>query len=81
MTEKNYKYAATIKQPQMVANVKLDPKGGTLSEREYKTLKKDAYGASLLEKGLLVVEEALVSKRGRSRTDVSSGESSGSGEK
>jgi hypothetical protein len=57
MAEKQYKYTAKIKQPQTVVNVKLDPKGGPLSEREYKTLKKDAYGASLLEKGLLVVEE------------------------
>jgi hypothetical protein len=48
---------AKIKQPQTVVNVKLDPKGGTITEREYKALKKDAYGASLLEKGLLVVEE------------------------
>jgi hypothetical protein len=56
MTEKKYKYTAKIKQPQTVVNVKLDPKGGVISEREYKTVKRDAYGASLLEKGLLVVE-------------------------
>jgi hypothetical protein len=62
MAEKQYKYTAKIKQPQTVADVKIDPKGGVLSEREYKTLKKDAYGASLLEKGLLVVEEAADSK-------------------
>jgi hypothetical protein len=58
MVEKQYKYTAKIKQPQTVGNVKLDPRGGLFSEREYKTVKKDAYGASLLEKGLLVVEEA-----------------------
>jgi hypothetical protein len=57
MAEKQYKYTAEIKQPQTVGNIKLDPNGGTISEREYKALKKDAYGASLLEKGLLVVEE------------------------
>jgi hypothetical protein len=56
MTEKQYKYTAKIKQPQTVASVKIDPEGGSLSERECKTLKKDAYGASLLAKGLLVVE-------------------------
>jgi hypothetical protein len=56
MAEKQYKYTTAIKQPQTVVNVKLDPKGGELTEREYKTMKKDAYGASLLEKGLLVVE-------------------------
>jgi hypothetical protein len=58
MAEKKYKYKAEIKQPQTVVDVKLDPKGGGLSEREYKTVKKDVYGASLLEKGLLIVEEA-----------------------
>jgi hypothetical protein len=61
MAEKQYKYTAKFKQPQTVVNVKLDPKGGELSERQYKTVKKDAYGASLLEKGLLVVKEAPVS--------------------
>jgi hypothetical protein len=57
MTEKKFKYTAKIKQPQTAAEVKLDPKGGFLSEREIKTVKNDAYGASLLEKGLLVVAE------------------------
>jgi hypothetical protein len=56
MAEKQYKYTAKIKQPQTVVNVKLAPEGGLLSEREYRTVKKDAYGSSLLEKGLLVVE-------------------------
>jgi hypothetical protein len=54
---KKYKYEAKIKQPQTVGNIKLSPQGGTLSEREIKTLKQDAYGASLLEKGLLIIGE------------------------
>jgi hypothetical protein len=57
MAEKQFKYTAKFKQPQTVVDVKLDPKGGWLSEREYKAVKKDKYGASLLEKGLLVVAE------------------------
>jgi hypothetical protein len=57
MAEKQYTYTAKIKQPQTVAGVKLDPKGSDITEREYKILKKDAYGASLLEKGLLVIKE------------------------
>lgn len=56
--EKQYKYTAKFTQPQTVGTVKLNPKGGVLTERELKNLKKDAYGASLLEKGLLVVGEA-----------------------
>ena len=58
MAEKQFKYTALIKQPQSVGAVKLDPKGGTITEREYKAVKKDPYGASLLEKGLLVVGPA-----------------------
>jgi hypothetical protein len=55
MADNRYKYTAKTKEPQRVAGVKLDPGGGWLSEREYKAVKKDKYGASLLEKGLLVV--------------------------
>jgi hypothetical protein len=70
MTEKKFKYTAKIKQPQTVVEVKLDPKGGFLSEREIKTVKKDAYGASLLEKGLLVIEgEPARSPSGDTKAD------------
>jgi hypothetical protein len=62
MTEKKYKYTAKIKQPQTAVGIKLDSKGGVLTDREYKALRKDKYGASLLEKGLLVVEETPDSK-------------------
>jgi hypothetical protein len=58
MAEKQFKYTTTIKQPQTVGVVKLDPNGGTITEREYKAVKKDPYGASLLEKALLVVVPA-----------------------
>jgi hypothetical protein len=61
MAEKQFKYTAKIKQPQIVGAVKIDPKGGWISERNYKAVKRDAYGASLLAKGLLVVEDAPVS--------------------
>jgi hypothetical protein len=77
MAERQYKYTAKIKQPQTVGNVKLDPKGGKLSEREYKTLKKDVYGASLLEKGLLVVEEVSASEPAPSGNTGDTGDESG----
>lgn len=57
MVEKKYNYTAKFRQPQTVVGIKLDPKGGSLSERNLKALRKDAYGASLLESGLLKVEE------------------------
>lgn len=55
--EKKFKYTTRIKQPQTVAGIKLSPKGGLLTEREIKSIKKDMYGASLLEKNLLVIDE------------------------
>jgi hypothetical protein len=77
MAEKQYKYKAKIKQPQKAGSIKIDPKGGVLTEREYKAVKKDPYGASLLEKGLLVVEEAgdTVPNTDANQDEQNSGES------
>jgi len=59
MGEKKFTYTANkINQPQKIGNIRIDPKGGEITEREYKALKKDAYGASLIEKGMLVFEES-----------------------
>jgi hypothetical protein len=58
MAERKYKYSAKIKQPQSVAGVKINPAGGEFTERQYRAVQKDAYGKSLLEKGLLAVEVA-----------------------
>jgi hypothetical protein len=52
------KYTAKITQPQTVGKIRLNPKGGTLTNKELKAIRKDTYGVSLLEKGLLVVEES-----------------------
>jgi hypothetical protein len=79
MAEKQYKYTTTIKQPQTVVNVELDPKGGTLSERQYKTVKKDAYGASLLEKKLLVIEEVPTSEPAHSGNTGNTGDTGDTG--
>jgi len=56
VVEKKYGYTTTVKQPQKVCGILLNPKGGVLTERELKAIKKDPYGASLLEKKLLVVD-------------------------
>jgi hypothetical protein len=68
MGEKKYKYTAKIKQPQKVAGISLTPKGGEVTEKELKALKKDAYGASLLEKGLLVIESDVPASSGSGDT-------------
>jgi hypothetical protein len=79
MADKQIKYTAKIKQPQTVGNIKLDPKGGVLTEREYKTLKQDAYGASLLEKGLLVFESAPSATLGETVPDFEANSKGGKG--
>ena len=67
------KYTAKFKQPQTVGSVNLDPRGGEITDREYKALKKDAYGASLLEKGLVVVEGQAPARRGDTVPDFDAG--------
>jgi len=52
---KTFKYTSKLSQSQKVVGVTLNLKEGTITERELKNLKKDAYGASLLEKGLLII--------------------------
>jgi hypothetical protein len=76
-----YKYTTKIKQPQSAGDVKIDPAGGVFTERQYKTVKKDAYGASLLEKGLLVVETpaGLSASSGDSIPDFDGGNAPGAG--
>ena len=59
MGETKYNYTAKFKQPQKVGNISLDPKGGVLTEREIKAIKKDRYGASLIEKNLLVIGDEV----------------------
>ena len=58
MGEKKYNYTTKVNQPQKVAGITLDKKEGVITERELKALKKDPYGASLLEKGLLIIGDA-----------------------
>ena len=58
MGEKNYNYTTKNIQPQKVAGITLNNKAGVITERQLKALKKDPYGASLLEKGLLIIGDA-----------------------
>ena len=70
MGEKTFKYTSKISQPQKVAGITLNLKEGTIKERELKALKKDAYGASLLEKGLLVIGDEVTEKETASKETV-----------
>jgi hypothetical protein len=86
MVENQYKYTAGFKQAQTVGDIRLEPMGGWLSEREYKIVRQNAYGASLLEAGLLIVKDVaalapsggaisdIQGRRRRGRGEVSHGE-------
>jgi hypothetical protein len=50
------KYTAKISQAQFVGTVKIEPKGGEISEPQAAEIKKDPWGKELIRKGLLVIE-------------------------
>ena len=61
MGEKKYNYTTKVNEPQKVAGITLNKEAGVITERQLKALKKDPYGASLLEKGLLIIGEEVTS--------------------
>ena len=56
MERGKHRYTTKIRQPQTVGGVKIVPKGGELSQAEYDAIEKDAYGSTLIEKGMISVE-------------------------
>ena len=72
------KYTTKLKQYQIVGGVKIEPKGGELSEEQKKAIIADPYGKDLIEKKCLIIEglkpEELVApqvkKRGMSARQV-----------
>jgi hypothetical protein len=50
------KYTAKIGQPQFVGKVKIDPKGGDLTEKQAEEIKADPWGQELIEAGVLKIE-------------------------
>lgn len=53
------KYTTKIKQPQIVAGIRINPKGGTFNEKQIWAIRHDAYGKELLDKGFLIVDEKV----------------------
>jgi hypothetical protein len=47
------KYTTKIGQPQFVGKVKIDPKGGELTEKQVEDIKADPWGKELIRMGLL----------------------------
>jgi len=50
------KYTTKIKQAQLVAKVRIEPKGGDLNEEQVKAIKEDKWGKELISKGMLFIE-------------------------
>jgi hypothetical protein len=51
------KYTTKINQAQYVGKVKIEPKGGELSEKQVEEIRKDPWGKELIEKGLLEIAD------------------------
>jgi hypothetical protein len=49
------KYTTKIGQPQFVGKVKINPKGGELTEKQVEEIKADPWGKELIEMELLVI--------------------------
>jgi hypothetical protein len=50
------KYSTKINQAQLVGSVRIDPKGGELSNPQIVEIKKDLWGKELIRKGILNIE-------------------------
>jgi hypothetical protein len=50
------KYSAKIKQAQFVGKIKIEPKGGDLTDAQAKEINADPWGQELIQKGMLVIE-------------------------
>jgi hypothetical protein len=50
------KYTTKVAQPQIVDGVEINPKGGTVTEKELEKIKKDPWGKELINKGFLEIE-------------------------
>ena len=50
------KYTTKVKQAQKIATIRIEPKGGDLSEDQFKKIISDPYGKELIRKGMLSIE-------------------------
>jgi hypothetical protein len=50
------KYTTNVKQEQFVGKVKINPKGGELTELQAKEIQNNPWGKELIEMGMLVIE-------------------------
>jgi hypothetical protein len=50
------KYTTKITQPQYIGKVKIEPKGGELTDKQAEAVKADPWGQELIKMELLVIE-------------------------
>jgi hypothetical protein len=50
------KYTTKVKQAQLVGTIRIDPKGGDLTDAQVKQIKADPWGKELIRKGVLSIE-------------------------
>jgi hypothetical protein len=50
------KYTTKVKQAQYVGKVRIEPKGGDLTDAQVAEIKKDPWGKDLIRKGVLIIE-------------------------
>jgi hypothetical protein len=50
------KYTAKVNQAQIIGGLRIEPKGGDLTDEDIKKITSDRWGKELLEKKVLVIE-------------------------
>ena len=50
------KYTTKAKQTQLVGGIKIEPKGGDLTDQQLKAVKEDPWGRELIRKSVLVID-------------------------
>jgi hypothetical protein len=51
------KYSTKVTQSQFIGKVKIDPKGGELTDQEVEEIKGDPWGQELIRKNILTIDE------------------------
>jgi len=50
------KYTTKVKQAQFVGKIRIEPKGGDLTDADVKVITADPWGKDLIRKGVLIIE-------------------------
>ncbi|MDR0758685.1 MAG: hypothetical protein LBF74_01050 [Treponema sp.] len=70
------KYTTKITQPQYAGKVKIEPKGGDLTDKQVEEIKADPWGQELIKIGLLVIEGGKAPDKPSPETEKKEGQGS-----